>query len=118
MKLFNFWTIGVKINWLGIRCYHPDTTDYTEKYGLFRLPHYRYSPVCRLNISFAFGIVCNLCWDTTDKCFIDYFLELAWHGVGLLWNDFLFINFYFEQILDKNIESIIQNCPIYLPYDR
>ena len=109
MKLFNFWTIGVKINWFGICRYHPDTTNYTEKLGLLRRPLYWYLPVCRLDISFAFGIVSNFRWHTTDKGFIDYFLELAWHGIGLFWNDFFFINFYFEQILGIILKFEFEN---------
>ena len=109
MKLFNFWTIGVKIDWLGICRYHPDTTNYTENLSLLRRPLYWHLPICRLYISFAFGIVCNFCWYTTDKCFIDYFLKLAWHRIGLFWNDFFFINFYFEQILNNNLISVVKN---------
>ena len=109
MKLLNFWAIWVKINWLGIRRYHPDATNYTEKLSPIRRPLYWYLPVCRLNISFAFGIVCNFCWYTTDKCFIDYFLELAWHRIGLFRNHFFFINFYFEQILDMKLKLKFEN---------
>ena len=27
MKLFNFWTIGVKVNWFCVCCYHPNAAN-------------------------------------------------------------------------------------------